>query len=220
MTREDKLRLIKNSGVIAIVRSDQSQGVLQAVEAIRLGGIKAVEVTLNTPGALELVTTLRQKYQGSMLVGAGTVLDSQSCVNALMAGAEFIVSPGLNEEVIKTTLRYGKIVIPGALTPTEVISAYQAGAHAVKIFPAAQFGPSYIRQLKGPLNHIEMVPVGGINLENAAGFIKAGAFALGVGSSLVRPDLLKSASFSELTRITRQLLETVHKARLDGSQDS
>jgi len=190
---------------------------MAAAEAVAAGGIPIVEITMTVPGALEVIAQLVKSVGKDLLVGAGTVLDVDAARRCLDAGAEFLVSPGLDVEVVKLATSQGKLIMAGALTPTEVITAWKAGADFVKVFPCGIVGgPKYIKALKGPLPQVPMVPTGGVNLQTAAEFIKAGAAALGIGGELVSATALASGSLSEITNAAKQYVEIVREAR--GSQ--
>ncbi|NQX67545.1 bifunctional 4-hydroxy-2-oxoglutarate aldolase/2-dehydro-3-deoxy-phosphogluconate aldolase [Paenibacillus alba] len=171
--------------IISIVRGTELQHMLPVALALHAGGIRLIEVTMNTPGALEAIRLLRAEFGDDMAIGAGTVLDPESARAALLAGASFLLSPSLNVETIRLTKRYGAVSIPGAYTPTEIVTAYEYGADIVKIFPADAISPSFIKSLRGPLPQIPLMPTGGIDLDNIRSFVDAGAAAIGIGSSLV-----------------------------------
>lgn len=194
------LQNVKKSGVCAIVRGTSADSLCKIANALIAGGVKAIEVTFNTPGADEMIKELVKKYGSEMMVGAGTVLDPETAKVAIAAGAQFILSPSLNIEVMRICQRYSVLPVPGVATPTEILSAWENGAQVVKIFPAGALGASYIKQVKGPFNHIDMMVVGGINVDNVGEFIKAGACSAGVGSELVDKKLVAEGRFDEITR--------------------
>jgi len=199
---------IREIGIVPVVRASSSDEALAAVEAIRAGGIPILEITLTVPGAVQVIADLTRRLGDDVLVGAGTVLDADSARACIDAGARFIVSPSLDVPTIETCRLLGVPVFPGALTPTEVVTAWKAGADAVKVFPAnAVGGAAYLKSLKAPLPQIELIPTGGVSLENAAAFIAAGAFALGVGADLVKGDA------ASITQKARQYVATVASAR-------
>ena len=178
------------------------------------GGVTVMEVTMTVPGAIGVIESLRKKYGDQLLLGAGTVLDPRQCSAAIDAGVEFVVSPSLHREVISRTKELGKISIPGALTPTEVVTAWNAGADYVKIFPcSAVGGPSYLKALKAPLPHICLIPTGGVTLDTAAQYLKAGAAALGVGSDLVNAAALAQGKPEIITETARKYLEIIRQER-------
>jgi len=215
MNNEQKLNLIRSTGIIAIMRANKSEQLIDAAQAILEGGIRVIEVTLTTPGALKLISKVTENFGDNILFGAGTVLDAESALSAINAGADFIVSPNLNIEVITLCLRYSIPVFPGCLTPTEVLTAWQSGATMVKLFPADVGGPAMIKAIRSPLPQVEIIPVGGVDLRTAADFIRNGASALGVGGSLVNQKILNGGDFSQLTRLAKEFLVEVAKGRAE-----
>jgi len=213
MNHRTQLDLIRQSGVIAIMRAKNSDQLLQAADAIRAGGVCVIEVTMTTPGALSVIEKATSRYGQDVVFGAGTVLDAESARAAILAGAQFIVAPSLNLALVELCRRYSVPVFPGAYTATEIVTAWQAGADMVKVFPASVGGPGLIKALKAPLPQIELVPVGGVRLENAADFIRAGAAALGVGSALVDRRLLEAKDFDALTDRARGFIKAVEEGR-------
>lgn len=213
-TREKALALIREVGLVPIVRAPSPEDALKAVEAIVAAGLGIAEIAMTVANALRVMETVAERFGDKVLLGAGTILDPESCRAAMLAGAEFIVTPSLDVRVIELARRYSKPVFPGALTPTEVVAAWQAGADMVKIFPAGPVGgPKYIKALKGPLPQVELVPTGGVNLENTADFIKAGAAAVAVGGELVDVKALKEGKLDIITSNARKFLEAVRAAR-------
>jgi 2-dehydro-3-deoxyphosphogluconate aldolase/(4S)-4-hydroxy-2-oxoglutarate aldolase len=217
MNHTDSLNLIRSTGVIAIMRAKSSDQLLAAAEAIRAGGVCAIEVTMTTPGALTVIAQATARRDEAVLFGAGTVLDPESARAAILAGAQFIVAPNLNLGVIELCRRYSIPVFPGAYTPTEIVTAWQAGADMVKVFPASIGGPAFIKALKAPLPQIELVPVGGVEIENTADWMRAGSAAVGVGSALVDQKLLDAADFAALTDRGRRLIAEVKRGRARAS---
>jgi 2-dehydro-3-deoxyphosphogluconate aldolase/(4S)-4-hydroxy-2-oxoglutarate aldolase len=183
------------------------------VRALADGGVTVAEVTLTVPNALDVIREAKQQLGDRVLLGAGTVLDPETARAAFLAGAEFLVSPSLNLEVIRMSRRYDKLVMPGAFTPTEVLTAWEAGADIVKVFPAEVVGPAFFKALRGPLPHVKLMPTGGVDLTTAAEFLKAGAVCLGVGGQLVDPKLVAARRFEELTALARKYVEIVRQAR-------
>jgi len=212
----DTLRAILDSGVIAIVRSDSSAGLLETVHALARGGVKAIEITMTTPGALDAITLLAREASEEYIIGAGSVLDGPMARSAIDSGAEFLVMPNVNLDGIRLAKDRGKVVCPGALTPTEIVTAWQAGADIVKIFPASCFGPEYILALNGPLPEVRYMPVGGVDLTNAAGYVKAGACAIAVGSALVNKKTIARGDWAQITETARKYVEAVARARSKG----
>ena len=214
MNKADVLQRIRDTGLIPVVRAESADQAMLAVEAIKLGGVDVLEVTMTVPGAIGVIEKLAATYGSEAVIGAGTVLDPVTARACVEAGAQFIVSPALNEDTIAFCQGQNIAVFPGALTPTEVVRAWNAGADAVKVFPAgAVGGASYLKALKAPLPQIELVPTGGVSLKTAADFIKAGAMALGVGADLVDPKALRDGNESLITERARQFLEIVREAR-------
>ena len=213
-SREKAVALIREIGLVPIIRAPSPEDGFQAAEAIVAGGIGIAEITMTVPNAIHVLERLADRYGDKLLLGAGTVLDTETCRAALLAGAQFIVTPALDTRVIEMARRYSKACIPGALTPTEVLTAWQAGADWVKIFPCGPVGgPSYIKALKGPFPQIEFVPTGGVNLETTPEFIKAGAAAVAVGGELVNLKALKEGKFEVITETARKFLEAVRAGR-------
>ena len=213
MDKRSAMQIIEESGVIAIMRAQSSGQLLQAADAIQAGGVQAIEVTMTTPGALEVIAEARKRYGAELLFGAGTVLDPETGRAAILAGAQFVVAPTLNLGLIEMCLRYSIPVMPGAYTPTEALTAWEAGADIVKIFPADVGGPAYLKAIRAPLPQLKLCPVGGVDLDTAADFIKSGAACLGVGSALINQKLLDSGDFAELTRRAVRFREEVDKGR-------
>ncbi|MFN3762580.1 MAG: bifunctional 4-hydroxy-2-oxoglutarate aldolase/2-dehydro-3-deoxy-phosphogluconate aldolase [Anaerolineae bacterium] len=212
-TPSNVLPKILQTGIIAIMRAQSSDQLLAAADAILAGGVDVIEVTMTTPGALDTIRQAVAKYSEQVAFGAGSVLDAETARSAILAGAQFIVSPTLNLEMIHICKRYGVPVIPGAYTPTEILTAWEAGADLVKVFPAEVGGPAYIKAIKAPLPQIRLVPVGGVDLNTTAEFIRAGAAAVGVGSALINQKLLDEGNFSEITRRAARFREEVEKGR-------
>ena len=213
MDKKEKLEWIHESGVIAIMRAKSSDQLIQAADAIKAGGVKVIEVTMTTPGALRVIEEATRKYGQDVLFGAGTVLDAETARAAILAGAEYIVAPTLNLEMVALCNRYAVPVVPGCYTPSEMLTAWEAGADMVKLFPASVGGPSLIKAILAPLPQLKIVPVGGVNLDTAADFIRMGAYALGVGSSLINQTLLDAGDHDELQRRAEAFLKEVRKGR-------
>ncbi len=213
MHRDEQVRLIEESGIIAIVRFDRPEQLIQVAQAIRAGGVGVIEFTMTTPNALDIIEESGREFGDEVLLGAGTVLDAETARAAILAGAEFIVSPTLDPEVIEVCRRYSKVVIPGAFTPTEILTAWQRGADFVKVFPASFGGPGYLKAIRGPLPQVKLIPVGGVSLENSADFIRAGAVAVAVGGNLVKKRAIAEGNFAELTETARQFVAAVREGR-------
>ena len=213
MSQHRGLNLIRQTGIIAIMRAENPDDLLYVADAVCAGGVRAIEVTLNTPGALAVIEQAVGRYNQDILFGAGTVLDAESARVAILAGAQFVVSPTFNPATVEMCRRYSIPVIPGAFTPTEIVAAWEGGADMVKIFPVNLGGPDLIKILKGPLAHVEMVAVGNVTLENVAAYIRAGVAAVGLGSALITPKLLVTKDFTNITTRARRFIETVKIVR-------
>jgi 2-dehydro-3-deoxyphosphogluconate aldolase/(4S)-4-hydroxy-2-oxoglutarate aldolase len=213
MGREATLQRILDGGIVAVVRSESAEQLVKVVTALAEGGVTAAEITFTVPNALDVIRQVRRELGDRLLVGAGTVLDPETARAALLAGAEFLVGPTLNLDVIRLAHRYDKIVMPGAFTPTEILTAWEAGADVVKVFPADVGGPAYLRAVRGPLPQIRLMPTGGVDLTTAAAFLKAGACCLGAGSQLVEPDAVKAGNFARLRDLAAQYMSAVRQAR-------
>lgn len=204
---------IRETGIVAIMRANNSDQLLAAADAVKAGGVNAIEVTMTTPGAIRVIEQATAKYGEEVIFGVGSVLDPETARAAILAGAQFVVCPTLKVSTIEICHRYDVPVVPGAYTPTEALTAWEAGADMVKIFPSSVGGPKYIKALKGPLPQIRFVPVGGVNLENTADFIRAGSEAVGVGGSLINQKLLDDQEFDTITQNARRYREEVEKGR-------
>ena len=209
----DVIEQVNKHRIVAIIRTDSIDELERTVESLYKGGIRIVEITLNTPGALEGISSLQNKYP-DLVIGAGTVLDPESARQSILAGASFLLAPTLKESTISMANRYNTFIVPGVLTPTEALTAYEYGARMIKIFPARSVGSKYITDLKGPLSQIDIMAVGGISLDNAEEFLKAGSSALGIGSSLVDNKLVKQGEFGEIEKRARDFVEVVNRFEL------
>ena len=207
------LNQISRVGVIAIMRANSSDQLLAAADAICAGGVNVIEVTMTTPGALDVVREAVQRYGNEVLFGVGTVLDPETARQAILSGAQFIVCPTFKRETVELCKRYSVPVMPGAYTPTEILTAWEAGADMVKVFPADTLGPAFIKAVKAPLPQVKLVPTGGVSLANVADFVRAGVEAVGVGGELVSNALLESRDFAKLTERARRFTEAVQQAR-------
>jgi len=213
-SKENSLGGIREVGLVPIVRAPSPEDALRAAEAIIEGNIGIAEITMTVPNAVRVLEKVADRFGDKVLLGAGTILDPETCRTALLAGAEFIVTPALNLHVIEAARRYSKPCIPGALTPTEILTAWQAGADLVKIFPCGPVGgPKYVKALKGPFPQIEFVPTGGVNLETTPEFIKSGATAVAVGSELVNLKALHEGKLDVISANACKYLEAVRSAR-------
>ncbi len=213
MSRDATLTRILEGGLVAVVRSESAEPLIQVVEALAEGGVTAAEITFTVPGAVDVIKEARRVLGDRIVLGAGTVLDPETARAALLAGAEYLVAPTVNLDVIRLCRRYDKVVMPGAFTPTEVLSAWEAGADVVKIFPADVGGPAYLKALHGPLPQVRLMPTGGVNLDTAEAFLKAGACCLGVGSQLVDPKLIRAGDFGRIRELASQYSAIVRRVR-------
>jgi 2-dehydro-3-deoxyphosphogluconate aldolase / (4S)-4-hydroxy-2-oxoglutarate aldolase len=214
MSKADVLARIRDVGIVPVVRAESADEALRAIDAIRAGGVDILEITMTVPGATRLIEDVSRRLGKDAVVGAGTVLDPETARACILAGAQFVVSPAWSAATIACCRRYGVPVFPGALTPTEVLAAWEAGADMVKVFPCSALGgASYIKALKAPLPQIDLIPTGGVNLETAAAFIKAGSTALGVGADLVDLMALRDGKASLLTERAKKLVAIVREAR-------
>jgi 2-dehydro-3-deoxyphosphogluconate aldolase/(4S)-4-hydroxy-2-oxoglutarate aldolase len=211
-SNEDLARVLK-TGIVAILRFSSSDQLANVARALFEGGVDVIEVTLTIPNALEVLAAVKKDLGSRVLLGAGTVLDPQTARAAVLAGAEFIVSPSLNPEVIRLCHRYDKVVMPGAFTPTEILAAWEAGADVVKVFPSDCVGPGYLKALRGPFPQIRLMPTGGVNLETLPAFIQAGACAVGVGGSLVELQAIRDGNFARLRDVAAQYVQALRAAR-------
>jgi 2-dehydro-3-deoxyphosphogluconate aldolase / (4S)-4-hydroxy-2-oxoglutarate aldolase len=201
---------IKENPIVAVIREATPDNILPIVNALYQGGVKVVEITAETPKVMTMIEKVTDEMGDRVLVGAGTVLDPETARAAIMAGSKFIVSPSLNLETIKMTKRYGVVSIPGALTPTEILTAYEHGADVIKVFPANAFGPGYVKNIHGPFPTIPLMVTGGINPSNVNDYVDAGAIAVGVGSNLVSPkNLISEADYQTLTEKAREYTNTL-----------
>ena len=209
LAKSEKLDLVRQTKIIAIMRAQQSSRMLQAAEAIYAGGVQIIEVTMTTPGALDLITEATHLFGNRVLFGAGSVLDAETARSAMLAGAGFIVAPTLNLQVIAMCRRYSIPVMPGCYTPTECLTAWEAGADMIKLFPADIGGPDFVKAILAPMPQLEIVPVGGVTVENVGEFMAKGATAVGVGSSLINQNFIEQGDFTELTRRARAFIKKI-----------
>ena len=199
MDRIETISHLEKLGVIAVVRIDNNNNVQSIIDALCDGGVNAIEITMTTPKAVNLIDNITSQYNDKVLIGAGSVLDPETARAVILAGAQFIVSPILNIEIIRMAHRYDTAIIPGALTPTEILCAWENGADIVKIFPATALGPQYFKDIHAPLPYVKLTPTGGVSLQNTAAFIKSGACCVGVGSALVSRELINNSDWNGLT---------------------
>ncbi len=213
MSRDSTLKRIIESGIVAVVRAESASRLVEVVKALADGGVLAIEITFTVPDAVDVLKAVRKALEDSIVLGAGTVLDPETARAALLAGAEYIVSPTVNLDVIRLCRRYDKAVMPGAFTPTEILTAWESGADIVKVFPAEIGGPGYFKAIRGPLPQIRLMPTGGVDLATAPAFLAAGACCLGVGSSLVDPKAVAANDFDRLRNLAAQFASVVKDFR-------
>lgn len=218
MKKEEVLRKIYECGVVPVVRASTAEEATRVVEAVREGGVAVLEITMTVPRAVRVIESVADAYGDSVVVGAGTVLDAETARACMLAGAQFVVSPALDVGTVECCRRHGVAVMPGALTPTEVVRAWQAGADVVKVFPCGALGGAkYLKSLKAPLPQIELMPTGGVSLSTAAEFIGAGAFALGVGADLADTKAIREGRPEAISEAARAYVEAVRAARVAAS---
>jgi 2-dehydro-3-deoxyphosphogluconate aldolase/(4S)-4-hydroxy-2-oxoglutarate aldolase len=203
-------------GIVPVVRTTSAESAIKSIEAIYRGGVRSAEITMTVPGAIKALEKIADQFGDKIMLGAGTVLDPETARACMLAGAQFFVTPSLNLATIEIAKRYSKVICAGALTPTEVLAAWQAGADVVKIFPANSVGgPKYIKSLKGPFPQIEMIPTGGVNLQTAGEFLKAGACAVAVGGELVDAKLIRESRYDRIEELAREYLAVIANTRAE-----
>ena len=212
-TKEQLFDSILSTGVVAVIRAQSKEQLPAIAQALVAGGVTAIEVTMSTPKAIAGIEALADALGNQAVIGVGTVLDAATARDAIAAGAQFVVSPAFDEEIVATTRRYGKISIPGAFTPTEILRAWSAGADVVKVFPSTAVGPNYFKDILAPLPQIRLTPTGGVDLKNAAEWIKAGAACLGVGSALVSKVAMQNNDWPTITAAARSFVDAIATAR-------
>jgi len=213
-TRDKTLETISATGLVAVIRAKDSDQLVEVAGALFEGGCKAIEVTMTTPNALDVISsTVRALGGKDVVIGAGTVLDAETARAVMLAGAEFVVSPVLDLETVQLCRRYDKLVMPGTFSPTEILTAWQAGADLVKLFPATAVGPRYIKDIHGPLPQVKLVPTGGVTAENAGDFIMAGAEAVAAGGALVKKELLAKRDFAGISKQAATFIQNIQRAR-------
>lgn len=213
MDKKTILERIENPGIVAVIRADSSEQLLKVAEALAAGGVTSMEVTMTTPNALQVIEAVVKEFGEKILMGVGSVLDAETARMAMLAGAEFVVTPVMRPDVIQVCNRYSKPIACGAYTPTEALAAHEAGADYIKIFPADQLGPKYIKNILAPLPMLRIIPTGGVSAETAGSFLEAGCAALAAGSSLVSKDILKSGDWKKLTEAARTFVAAVQAAK-------
>jgi 2-dehydro-3-deoxyphosphogluconate aldolase/(4S)-4-hydroxy-2-oxoglutarate aldolase len=213
MSRHDDLQRTLDLGIVAIIRAPSGDQLVEVSQALLDGGIDVIEVTFTVPGVLDIISEVRKKLGDRILLGAGTVLDAESARAAMLAGAEFIVTPAVRPDVIEVCRRYDKLVMCGAFTPTEILNAWELGSDIVKVFPADVAGPNYLKAIHGPFPQIRLLPTGGVNLDTLPAFVKAGACAVGLGSSLVERDALKNRDIDRIRTLAAAYVSKMKSAR-------
>jgi 2-dehydro-3-deoxyphosphogluconate aldolase/(4S)-4-hydroxy-2-oxoglutarate aldolase len=209
----DSLTRVLNSGIVAVIRAPSGEVLADVAEALLAGGVDCMEITFTVPKAHRVLETVADRLGDKVLLGAGTVLDPETARTALLAGAKFIVSPTVNINTIRLCKRYTALVMPGAFTPTEILTAWEAGADIVKVFPSEVTGPAYLKALHAPLPQVRLMPTGGVNLQTAAEYLKAGACALGIGGSLVSGDAIKNRDWAGIETLGREYVRIVRETR-------
>jgi 2-dehydro-3-deoxyphosphogluconate aldolase/(4S)-4-hydroxy-2-oxoglutarate aldolase len=213
MSRHEDLSRVLQSGIVAVIRSTSGEQLVEVAKALYEGGVDVLEVTFTVPRALEIISAVQKALGNKILLGAGTVLDPETARAAFLAGAEFLVSPTVNLDVIRMGNRYDKLVMPGAFTPTEILTAWEAGAQVIKVFPADIGGPAYLKTLHGPLPQVRLLPTGGVNLNTIGDFLKAGACAVGLGGALIEPKAVASGDMARITSLAQQYVAAVKQFR-------
>lgn len=216
-SRSDVLRDIEACGIVAVIRLADAGALREVASALAEGGVRSLEVTMTVPGAVGLIDELARSLPPDVIIGAGTVLDAETARHVILAGARFVVSPVFEPAVIEMCHRYDVGVMPGCFTPTEILSAWQAGADLIKVFPATTLGPGFLKDIHGPLPHIRMMPTGGVTRENAGDWIRAGAVAIGVGTALVERHAVADRRLDIITANARHFVEAVRAARAGGA---
>ena len=209
MSARFPLQRVLDCGIVAVVRSNDSSQLVEVCKALVDGGVDVAEITFTVPGALEVLAAVKKKLGDKLLLGAGTVLDTETARAAILAGAEYLVSPTLNLDVIRLAKRYGKMIMPGVYTPTAALTAWEAGADILKVFPAEIVGPAFFKAMKGPLPQLRLMPTGGVDLNTASSFLEAGAVCLGIGSQLIEPKAVAAGDFGRITSLARQYRQIV-----------
>lgn len=212
-TKEQNYKNIADAGVVAVIRASSKDQLVGITEALLAGGVPAIEVTMSTPKAIAGIEMLADKFGDRAVIGVGTVIDAGTASDAIAAGAQFVVSPAFDPDVVATARRNGKIMIPGAFSPTEILRAWTAGADVVKVFPSTALGPQYFKDILAPLPQLRLTPTGGVDIKNAADWIKAGAVFLGAGSSLVSKDALAKNDWASITKNAQGFVEAIRAAR-------
>jgi len=211
--REQQLQVMIDTGIVAVIRASSSAELMDVIAALKAGGVRAIEVTMTTPNALDVIKATSERFGSDVLVGVGSVLDAETARMAILAGAQFVVGPILNLDMIRLCNRYDKVVVPGAFTPTEILTAWEAGADVVKVFPATKLGPSFFKDVLGPLPQVRLTPTGGVTIETAPEFIKAGAVFVGAGTALVDKKAVAERRFDVITETAERFIAAIKSAR-------
>lgn len=218
MSRHEDLNRVLKTGIVAVIRSTSGEQLVEVARALYEGGVDVLEITFTVPRALEIIAAVHKALGDKVLLGAGTVLDPETARAAFLAGAQFLVAPTVNLDVIRLGNRYDKLVMPGGFTPTEILTAWEAGAQVIKVFPADIGGPAYLKTLHGPLPQVRLLPTGGVNLETIAHFLNAGACAVGLGGALVEPKAVLAGDMARITSLAQQYVEKVKQTRASMKQ--
>jgi len=213
MNRQDIVKKLEDSGIVAVIRLNKADHLEKIIEALTGGEVRALEITMTTPGAVEIIRNISKTLSDDFLIGAGTVLNLNDTEAVIDAGAQFVVSPVYNPAVVKLAHRFEKAVMPGAFSPTEILNAWNGGADIVKVFPATALGPKYFKDIHGPLPQVKLTPTGGVTLENAEEFIRCGAVCLGVGTALLDKEMIKNQDWQALAERARQFKAAVERGR-------
>jgi 2-dehydro-3-deoxyphosphogluconate aldolase/(4S)-4-hydroxy-2-oxoglutarate aldolase len=211
--RQQTVDQIERCGVVAVIRLQDPDRLKSVIDALRAGGVTALEVTMTVPRAIQLIEAIAPSLPDGVVIGAGTILDAETARAAILAGARFIVGPVFNRAVIEVCHRYDVAVMPGCFTPTEILAAWEAGADVVKVFPATALGPSYFKDIRGPMPQLRLMPTGGVSLENTADWITAGAVAVGVGTALVDGKAVAAGDYAAITARATRFVDAVRRAR-------
>lgn len=217
MSRQENIQRVLDKGIVAIIRAPSSEQLVSVARALYEGGVDVIEVTFTVPGVLEIISEVKKDLGDKVLLGAGTVLDTETARAALLAGAEYIVTPTVNTDVIKLCRRYDKAIMPGAFTPTEVLTAWEAGGDIIKVFPADSVGPKHLKALKGPLPQIPLMPTGGVNLDTLESFVQAGACAVGLGGALVEKQAVADGDMDRIRSLAEQYVKKLAEVRAANS---
>jgi len=218
MSKDRQLQRMQETGIVAVMRAPSGEMLADVAEALLAGGVEVMEVTFTVPRAHRVIEQVADRLGDRVLLGAGTVLDPETARAAMLAGAEFIVAPTVNTQVIELCQRYDKAVMPGAFTPTEILTAWQAGADVIKVFPSDLTGPKYLKTIHGPLPQVRLMPSGGVNLQTATEFLRCGAWTLGVGGSLLEKKAMAERDFTRLESLARQFIEVVREYRVGQAE--